>query len=446
MGLWSRRFDTSDFCSFLQIELLNDDEELDYEDDSTECVQPPEASKILKRPDKEIGQKSPVIADRAAPEPQQSSKKRMISLSDGGVRAEITCPATPSTGSPKRKSVKDRLRSKDDSQIAVDAVQRTSPSIEQTPASTRIRDPRLLAKASGTKSGGGSTAPQSANPPRPQMITSIPRLSVTSRRPPTIIHSDKPEFRNVPPNIDRNAKLPSFLTTPTLEMYGLDVVFPHLCRSFASGNCFINKSRCHAKHEYPKAEWVAKRLEILSQEDVIIIFRSYILRNKNFIQRYFEVFCKYFGKHYLKDELRFATEHCQRAGMEPNLQYVVAGFMEFEMTYTAAILEAFQGFKLQPSTEMKFSMLDLILCPKNEEVPKFLRMLNILSEDGSIRFECKYITYLLNEYWKSPNEKLKATIWNILNKCESDSVDLEPINSQLIPFLEPSAQASHSAM
>lgn len=431
--------------------MYNEDDELDYEDDSSDSGHPSKALQVVIRPTNEIGSavaddaspKSPgdlSIADHGNDQHNQSedvlspptAKKRMISLSDGGIRTEMICPDIPATGSPaKRKAVKDRLGPKD--QVTVGAAQMASSSIEQTPVG-KSRDPRLV-KAAASKSGGDSAAPESSNVARPTIITSIPRLSVTSRRPSVAIRNEKPEFRNVPADIDRNAKLPPFLITPTLDMYGLDVIFPNLCRSFASGNCYINESRCSSKHEYPKAEWVANRLEILNLDDVIIIFKSYILRNKNFIQRYFQVFCKYFGKRKLRDVLHFATEHCQRAGMEPNLHYVVDGFMEFGMSYTAAILDAFHGFMNQPSTEMKFTMLDLILDARNQEILKFLRMLKILAEDAPIRFECKHLLYLLNEYKRKPNGLLKSTIWSILTKCATDNVDLESIHTELEPFL-----------
>lgn len=241
-----------------------------------------------------------------------------------------------------------------------------------------------------------------------------------------------------PPRNDKIRYAP-YIETPTVQRYGINVIFPHLCLKFARGKCFTNLAQCRLRHTFPKADVIRKSLDDLLSTDVANIYSTFLIRCPNLLRPYFAVFCDYFGSHGMENMLIEMIHQCETnvLNMANNLEPVHQGFIKSGKKYSAALESIIKP--LRRKSTLHHALLKLILDERNDNYGYFLDTIMVLVEMDDVALDANDIDRLCVICKQYNNKPLYDAIFTIITKCQLDPtyVAVDSLNIEILTeFLE----------
>lgn len=241
-----------------------------------------------------------------------------------------------------------------------------------------------------------------------------------------------------PPRNDKIRYAP-YIETPTVQRYGINVIFPHLCLKFVRGKCFTKLAQCPLRHTFPEADVIRKSLDDLLSTDVANIYRTYLIHCPNLLRPYFAEFCDYFGSHGMANMLIEMIHQCETnvLNMPNNLGSVHQGFMKSGKKYSAALDSIIKS--LRRKSTLHHALLKLILDERNDNYGYFFDTIFVLVEMDDVALDANDIDRLCVICKQYNNKPLYDAIFAIITKCQLDPtyVAVDSLNIEILTeFLE----------
>lgn len=262
------------------------------------------------------------------------------------------------------------------------------------------------------------------------------KLQHHSSLPKIIMHEGENPFA-----VDRRFSVPSFLAKPRFARYGIAILFPNLCLPYLADKCCISEDRCPwlMKHKLPAPQDIRAQMEHCEPGDISDIFKIYISARPKFFRTYMHIFCQYFGDHKMHNWLYEAADVC----LNPRFKYIrflqhcINGLILTGLPYHRALSTTLIRIKgnADDTSERNQIILSLILDERNENIPKFAKLLDFMAKSWPHLFVGVHINALL----LINDPRLSKIKWDVITYASTSnkSVLAEVDQERLLAFCDP---------
>lgn len=176
-----------------------------------------------------------------------------------------------------------------------------------------------------------------------------------------------------------------------------------VCFKFLNDRC--DSSACVLHHYLPTVQEMNEKLQTLEQPQCIQFYNVYLLRCRRLFTKYFSIFCSFFGKHKLQDELTQMIEDCVKREFYQYFAYILKGFQLTGMKYSEIVQYFIKNTNHTPNCNK--IILKIILDHQNiEYVADFVREIDLIAVQLNHKFD----------------EELKKKLQNICDSNQNDAL------------------------
>lgn len=311
----------------------------------------------------------------------------------------------------ERKSVKDRLGTKFQSQGLFSNIRNTTSFViqsqmrltaaESSSVASRVEQPIPSIPMSMIRTSSETVNRQEDMRPQPQ--------------PMPVVYPTPPAFaRKSKGQAEIELIMPSFATGAQKYEPVFTYLFKTTCRYYMRDSCV--KPNCELEHRMPDHSFFREAIEKMFQDSVIDLYENYMCRNQKLFDFYFDDFCYYFGKRKLLDNLKQMAEDCAERRVAFQFNSIIDGLMLTGLSYAKAVATLIPSIRCR-SVKTSKEVLKLILNPRIGNIDPFVQVIESIRQNVNFKFTNEWINRLLiiHSQKKNTNTILNHTIFELIN-------------------------------
>lgn len=203
-------------------------------------------------------------------------------------------------------------------------------------------------------------------------------------------------------------------------------LFKNVCRRSMYFNCSKNPSKCDFDHCLPVSFLFRKKLDEIGLESGVKVYDTFIIRNQNLFQTYFDDFVDFFVKNHLNDKLCEMVNDCIIRRKEFLINKIITGLVNSGCSFTESLKLLVKKIKYKTKNTSRV-LVKLIFDHRNRDIGPYLQILTELSQENYC-FSPKAINHMLMIYNETKNEELSPILSNIIKTRSFDPL----INNDLL--------------